>query len=173
MNIMKKYLLAIVCLCLFTGIQAQQKLAVYAGGFYNLENLFDTEDDPDNPGDDEFLPDGPYQWTPGKYQKKLSNMANTIYRLGRDICPAGVAFLAISEVENRRVVEDLVKTEPLAAMNYQFVHYPSPDRRGIDVAFLYNARPAAGERLDGGRESTCDCKSLAIALRRRQVVGVP
>lgn len=137
---MKKYLLAIICLCLFANVQAQQKLAVYAGGFYNLENLFDTEDDPENPGDDEFLPDGPYHWTEEKYKKKLSNMANTIFQLGRNICPAGVSFLAVSEVENRRVLEDLVATEPLAAMNYQIVHYPSPDRRGIDVAFLYNPK---------------------------------
>lgn len=137
---MKKVLLAICCLCfVVVGAQAQ-KLAVYAGGFYNLENLFDTEDDPENPGDDEFLSDGPYNWTSEKYQKKLGNMARVISMLGRDICPAGVAFLAISEVENRRVVEDLVKTEPLAERNMQLVHYSSPDRRGIDVAFLYNPR---------------------------------
>ena len=48
-----------------------QRMGVYAVAFYNLENLFDTEDDPANPGDDEFLPDGPYRWTPEKYRQQL------------------------------------------------------------------------------------------------------
>lgn len=119
---------------------AQARLGVYAAGFYNLENLFDTVDDPDNPGDDEFLPEGPYAWTSEKYQQKLKNMAKVIAKLAREVCPGGPALLGVSEIENRRVLEDLVKTEPLASMGYEIVHYDSPDRRGVDVGCLYNPR---------------------------------
>ena len=62
--------------CTAFSLHAQQKrLGVYAAGFYNLENLWDTEDDPDNPGDDEFTPSGPYEWTDTKYRQKLDNVA--------------------------------------------------------------------------------------------------
>lgn len=118
--------------------QEKKKYAVYAGGFYNLENLFDTDDDPNNRGDDEFTPEGSYNWTEQKYHQKLSNIANVISQLGKDDCPSGLAFLGVSEVENRRVLEDLLKTAPLNKMNLKIIHYDSPDRRGIDVAFLYN-----------------------------------
>ena len=47
---------AFLVLCLSTGLLAQGKLGVYAAAFYNLENLWDTEDNPDNPGDDDFTP---------------------------------------------------------------------------------------------------------------------
>lgn len=134
--------LFILCISLFALLSAtvgQARLGVYSVGFYNLENIFDTEDDPNNPGDDEFLPNGPYAWTPEKYQQKLKNMAKVITKAAREKCPAGPALLGVSEIENRRVLEDLVKTEP-ASMGYEIVHYDSPDRRGVDVACLYNPR---------------------------------
>ncbi|WP_294083474.1 endonuclease/exonuclease/phosphatase family protein [Proteiniphilum sp. UBA5384] len=120
---------------------AQQKnYNVYSIAFYNIENLFDTEDDPDNNGDNEFLPGSTYNWTQDKYEKKLDNIARVISRLGRDYCPMGPAVIGISEVENRKVLEDLVKRPAIAAMGLEIVHQESPDRRGIDVALLYNPR---------------------------------
>lgn len=138
---MKKnfYLLAALLIVFSFSLNAQnKKYAVYAGGFYNLENLFDTEDDPNNRGDDEFTPTGPYKWTEEKYKKKLSNIADVISQLGKDECPAGLAFLGISEVENSRVIEDLLNTAPLNTTGYKFIHHESPDWRGIDVALIYN-----------------------------------
>lgn len=127
--------------CIAFSLSAQQKrLGVYAAGFYNLENLWDTEDDPDNPGDDEFTPNGPYEWTETKYSQKLDNVAKVISQLATEYCPAGPAIIGISEVENRKVIEDLVKREAIASRNYQIVHFESPDHRGIDVAALYNPR---------------------------------
>lgn len=127
--------------CTAFSLHAQQKrLGVYAAGFYNLENLWDTEDDPDNPGDDEFTPSGPYEWTDTKYRQKLDNVAKVISQLATEYCPAGPAIIGISEVENRKVIEDLVKREAIASRNYQIVHFESPDHRGIDVAALYNPR---------------------------------
>ena len=67
-------------------------------------------------------------------------MAKVIAKLAREKCPGGPAILGVSEIENRRVLEDLVKTEPLASMGYEIVHYDSPDRRGIDVGCLYNPK---------------------------------
>ena len=123
------------------GISAQaQRAAAYAVAFYNLENLFDTVDDPNNPGDDDFLPTGPYQWTEDKYEQKLDNLARVISQLAREICPAGPAIIGVSEVENRKVLDDLVQRPAIANMGLKVVHYDSPDRRGIDVALLYNPR---------------------------------
>ena len=60
---------------------SETKYEAYAVAFYNVENLFDAEDDPDNKGDDEFLPSGPYNWTQAKYEKKLHNIASVIAQL--------------------------------------------------------------------------------------------
>ena len=94
---------AFLVLCLSTGLLAQGKLGVYAAAFYNLENLWDTEDNPDNPGDDDFTPGGKYEWTQVKYEQKLQNVAKVISQLARDYCPAGPAIIGISEVENKKV----------------------------------------------------------------------
>lgn len=114
------------------------KSKAYVIGFYNLENLFDTYDDPAH-NDEEFLPDGKNQWTEAKYQKKLANMAKVI-RAMHDDNGCWHTILGISEIENRLVVEDLVSQESIAEANYQIVHYDGPDRRGVDVGLLYNPR---------------------------------
>ena len=118
---------------------AQQKsYGVYSLAFYNVENLFDTEDDPDNWGDDDYLPEGSYKWTNDKYEKKLDNIAKVLSRLAREQTPLGPAVIGVAEVENRRVLEDLVKRPAVAEMNLMIIHQDSPDRRGIDVGLLYN-----------------------------------
>ncbi|MFB0973790.1 MAG: endonuclease/exonuclease/phosphatase family protein [Bacteroidales bacterium] len=103
--------------------------------FYNLENLFDTENDP-NINDEEFLPNGAKRWTVEKYNKKQHNMARVIASVAADN-RAFPAVIGVSEIENRRVLEDLVSQDAIASANYQIVHHDSPDLRGIDVAFLY------------------------------------
>ena len=137
-----KHLIITFALLLGLTIQtgAQERTGVWSTAFYNLENLFDTEDDPDNRGDDEFLPTGPYAWTENKYQQKLANIARTLSEIGRPTCPVGPAIIGLAEVENRRVLEDLVARPELTPMTLRVIHYQSPDRRGIDVAMLYNPR---------------------------------
>lgn len=118
---------------------SQQKQNVYAVAFYNLENLFDTERDLTiNDGD--FTPGGSYAWTQDKYQKKISNMSYAISKLAKEYTADGPAFIGVTEVENRRVLEDLVGAKALSSVGYGIVHYDSPDRRGIDVALLYNPK---------------------------------
>jgi len=128
----------IVSIFCTSGLQAQkQEVKVAAIGFYNLENLFDTEDDP-NIKDEEFTPDGSKAWTEEKYKEKLTNMAYVISQMGTDLTPNGVSILGISEIENRKVVEDLIKEPQLAERGYEIIHYDSPDFRGIDVGLIYN-----------------------------------
>ncbi|MCC8035407.1 MAG: endonuclease/exonuclease/phosphatase family protein [Rikenellaceae bacterium] len=137
---MKKYaslIAAILFVWSYAG--AQTRHAVYSIGFYNVENLFDTERD-ETINDVDFTPEGSYNWTEDKYREKLSNMAYVLSRLGKETTTAGVAAVGLAEVENRRVLEDLVATGDLAEMGWDIVHYDSPDRRGVDVALLYNPR---------------------------------
>ncbi len=104
-------------------------------GFYNVENLFDTKDNPVI-DDDEFLPAGDKKWTVERYQKKLEKLAQAIDSLGD---ADGAEILGLAEIENRAVIEDLLRTERLKAKNYKIVHFDSPDKRGIDVAMIYKA----------------------------------
>lgn len=98
--------------------------------FYNVENLFDTIDDP-NTKDEEFLPVSPKKWTIERYQKKLDNLAEVVAAMGYP------ELLGLAEIENRRVLEDLINHEKLKEAGYNIVHDDSPDFRGIDVALLY------------------------------------
>lgn len=128
-------------LCLFVSIsvQAQQeakKFRVINIAFYNVENLFDTINSP-GINDAEYTPEGSNKWNTEKYTAKLRNLAEAISKIGVDATPHGPAIIGLAEVENRGVLEDLVKQEAIANRNYQIVHFHSPDRRGIDVALLY------------------------------------
>ncbi len=108
-------------------------------GFYNLENLFDTINTPDVK-DEEFTPDGPKLWNSEKYWHKINHMATVISKMGTEINPDGMAVLGISEVENESVIKDLISQPELKNRNYKIIHYDSPDRRGIDVAMIYNPK---------------------------------
>ncbi len=116
-----------------------KKYTVATVGFYNLENLFDTIHDA-HKRDYEYLPDGIKKWNAEKYNDKLFNMARVISQIGRSDNNKGVDILGVSEVENRRVLEDLVKQTPIKKRNYQIAHFESPDKRGIDVGLLYNPK---------------------------------
>ena len=120
---------------LISNAQEQKKEAVIA--FYNVENLFDTENDP-NKNDEQFLPTGDYQWTAERYHQKLENLSSVISLIGQD--KGGVVVIGVSEIENRKVLEDLAAMPKLKSLNLAVAHHDSPDRRGVDVAFLYNQK---------------------------------
>ncbi len=135
---------AFLLLVLFVNlsVSAQEHKKEYVAtlvGFYNLENLFDTINTP-GVKDEEFTPEGPKLWNGERYHHKLHNMAKVISQIGTEINPDGLAVLGISEVENEGVVKDLVAQPALKSHHYQIIHYDSPDRRGIDVAMLYNPK---------------------------------
>ena len=102
-------------------------------GFYNLENLFDTQDDPQT-SDDDLTPASYKQWDEARYRTKLSNLASVIKELG---AADGPDVLGVIELENKQVLKALVAEPAIADRNYQIVHFDSPDPRGIDVALLY------------------------------------
>lgn len=103
--------------------------------FYNVENLFDTLDDPATRGDDEYTPDGEKFWDDERYQEKLINLSKAI-TLFQSRSP--LAF-GLAEIENREVLEGLIQTPLLRTTPYKIVHFDSEDRRGIDCAFIYDA----------------------------------
>ncbi len=119
--------------------EAEKKYKVACVGFWNFENLFDTEDTPDV-RDSEFTPDGRKNYTKEIYKEKQGNLAEVISQLGTTMTPDGLAILGVCEVENKMVLEDLVAHKKLEKQNYSIVHYDSPDKRGIDVALLYQPK---------------------------------
>lgn len=136
---MKRHLLAFACfllLCLATS--AQKKYAVYAVGFYNQENLFDTCHD-EGKRDYDFLPEGSYRWNGLKYSHKLHNMARALSEMGTTMLPGvGCSVIGMAEVENAKVLIDLCAQPELRKRGYQYCHVEGPDKRGIDCALLYN-----------------------------------
>ena len=103
--------------------------------FYNVENLFDTINDPEV-RDDEFTPDGVKKWNSAKYNKKISNLERVFFDIA-SIDKNYPAVIGLAEIENRTVLEDIIATAKLSPANYRIVHYDSPERRGVDVAFFY------------------------------------
>ncbi len=105
--------------------------------FYNVENLFDIEDDT-TINDDEFLPNGVKGWHYGRYQQKLTNIYKTMSALGGWGGPPEI--IGFCEIENRKVLKDLISRTPLNKYNYDIVHENSQDARGIDVGLIYNKK---------------------------------
>jgi len=138
-----KKLLTFITLILFgiVAVHAQEKkFNVYAVGFYNLENLFDTCHDAGK-NDYEYLPDGRNRWNALKYTHKLKNMSRVLSEMGTDVLPnVGCSFIGVSEVENANCLKDLCDQPPLKARNFQFCHVEGPDKRGVDCALLYNPK---------------------------------
>ena len=104
--------------------------------FYNLENLFDTIDDPDT-YDEDFTPSGKLNYTSFDYRRKLRKLSSIIRKIGSDESDEGPHVLGVSEVENRQVLEDLISQPELDSLPYAIAHVDSPDLRGIDVALIY------------------------------------
>ncbi len=146
MNTRLYYFLCAVIIVLFCACAADKKAvdeklnpelsnSSYRIMFYNVENLFDTEDDPEI-NDNEFLPEGDRYWSDYRYKQKLSNIYKVIVALGEWDLPK---LVGLSEIENRKVLDDLLNYTPLYKTDYKIIHYESPDSRGIDVALLYRS----------------------------------
>lgn len=101
--------------------------------FYNLENLFDTEDD-SLTHDEEFTPEGARHWEDRRFYRKVHSTFKVLAALGEWEAPA---FAGFCEVENRECVQSLIYDSPFRNTAYKVVHFDSPDRRGIDVAAIY------------------------------------
>lgn len=112
---------------------------IHTVAFYNFENLFDTINDPDT-HDDEWTPRGSQHWTAEKYHQKLQNLARVLADIGKPENTNSPTLIGCSEIENRDVLEDLVQQPNIAMQDYGIIHFNSPDKRGIDVALLFQKK---------------------------------
>ena len=115
---------------------------------YNVENLFDTKHDTLK-NDSSFLPEGMHHWTYRRYQTKIDRIAQVLVNIGGW---ESVPLVGLCEVENARCLRNLCYK--LRRFHYKYVHYDSPDERGVDVALLY----------DSTRLSILHSRALSLAL---------
>ncbi len=133
-----KLIFVLVFITSFITINAQEKkrFKIHTVAFYNLENLFDTINDPDK--FDEKSPIMELKANRGAiYKNKIKNMARVIANIGSDKTNNAPAVIGVCEIENRAVLEDLVNNPLLLAKDYGIIHFEGPDNRSIDVALLY------------------------------------
>ena len=136
---MQKILIIILAVCSASIASAQNKYKVSLIGFYNLENLYDTVNNT-MVDDEEFLPNSERHYNSRIYWDKQDRLSQVISQMGTEINPDGLAILGVAEIENDTVLNDLVNTKLLKDRKLRIVHYNSPDRRGVDVAMLYNPK---------------------------------
>ena len=133
-----RIVLPLLICCITFGAFAQDKkqYKIHTVAFYNLENLFDTEDDAlkfDEASPIMELNDD----REGVYAKKVKNMARVIADIGTDMARNSPAIIGVCEIENRKVLEDLINDPLLLGKDYGIIQFEGPDRRSIDVALLY------------------------------------
>jgi predicted extracellular nuclease len=139
MNIKSKYLLlfSIALFCIQTEMAIAQVLSNSRGDirimFYNVENYFDTFDDSVT-ADNEFLPQSEKNWNYYRYKEKTTQLFKTIAAVGELQPPEIICF---AEIENKKVLLDLIRKTPLEKFEFEIVHFDSPDHRGIDVGLIY------------------------------------
>lgn len=122
--------LAVILFVSTSFAQEKKNYAIHTVAFYNLENLYDTINDP-NTRDDEWV------YTKEYFNQKIKNVAKVISVLGTGKNTNSPVVMGLGEVENRSVLEALVKDPQIAGKNYGIIHFDSPDRRGIDCGFIY------------------------------------
>lgn len=132
------------CLILFFTISSllnaqEKKFKIHTIAFYNLENLFDTINNPQKL--DEYSPIMELKTNRNvAYEKKVKNMARVISKIGFDTTRNTPSIIGVCEVENKTVLEDLVNDSLLIHKDYGIIHFDAPDVRGIDVALLYQKK---------------------------------
>ena len=142
-QIMKRTISILLSITFAALVHAQKnevkKYKIRTVAFYNVENLFDTINDVSK--NDEASPIMEMKGDRGKvYWDKIHKLATVIAQIGKEKSNTSPAIIGLAEVENRSVLEDLVTSEQLKSKRYEIIHYDSPDKRGIDVALLYQPR---------------------------------
>lgn len=136
---LSKYFLFVFYFSISIAFAQEKQYKVNTIAFYNVENLFDYERDP-SIFDEDWTPDGKNNWTKENYEDKLTKLARVISEIGVDVAGTSPAIIGLAEVENRRVLEDLINEPALLSQDYGIIHFDSPDRRGIDVALFYKKK---------------------------------
>jgi predicted extracellular nuclease len=130
---MKKMTLLSLFISMVLMLSGQKNDLAFTVAFYNVENLFDLSDHPETQ-DEEFTPESEKAWDMEKYEKKLDDLSFVLRAINKDELPE---IIGLCEVENKKVLDDLIQTKSLSKGEYGIVHYESPDLRGIDCALLY------------------------------------
>jgi predicted AAA+ superfamily ATPase len=110
----------------------------YAIEFYNIENLFDIEN-VTLTNDDDFLPTSAERGTAERYENKLLKLGRVIFKIGQKDTKIAPIIIGLAEVENSKVVSDLLRRKNLISERLSYSYYDSSDERGIDVALLYKS----------------------------------
>jgi Endonuclease/Exonuclease/phosphatase family len=131
--------ITIAILLVSTGYAQKENFKPSLIGFYNLENYYDTVNNP-VVDDEEFLPNSERHYNTRIFLDKVDRLSSVISQMGTDINPDGMALLGVAEIENDTVLNILVNHKSLKSRKLKLVHYDSPDRRGIDVGLLYNPK---------------------------------
>ncbi|MEE9348808.1 MAG: endonuclease/exonuclease/phosphatase family protein [Flavobacteriaceae bacterium] len=122
------------------GTANSKEFQIRTVAFYNLENLFDTINDPTKMDEKSPIMDMQPKNRGKAYMAKLDNMAKVLSEIGVEKANTSPAIIGVCEIENKKVLEDLIAHSLLKSKNYGIIHYESPDGRGIDVALLYQKR---------------------------------
>jgi len=123
----------------FLSVAQKKQYPIAALAFYNLENFFNPEDNPET-NDDDFTPNGSHRYTEAIFKQKAHNMAEVLAQLGTEHTPDGAALIGVCEVEDDRALKVLLQQTELKQRKYRFIRIEGPDRRGINVALIYNPR---------------------------------
>lgn len=138
---MHKYLFfSLFTIIMTKAVFAQKKqYQVIAVASYNCENFFDPIHDTTKQ-DEDFTPNGQYHYTEEIYKQKQHNIATVIQKLATDVTPDGAAIVGLVEIENSKVLNDLVHQPEIADRKYEYIWFPTSDERGISTAMLYNPK---------------------------------
>lgn len=150
--------------------QAEKAYKIRSIAFYNVENLFDTENDT-LIFDDDRTPDGKDKWTLERYNKKLEHISKVLSEIGSETTKTSPDIVGLCEVENLKVIEDLINHPNLQEKDYGIVHYDSPDERGIDVALLYKKEAFLPTSFSSHRLLLIDNDDKRNYTRDQLVVG--
>ncbi len=168
---MRLPLLIFLIISYTTVLQSQTKnYKIHTVAFYNLENLFDTINDPEK--NDEASPMAVIKNNRQEiYFQKINNMAKVISEIGSEKTNTSPSVIGVAEVENKQVLEDLVNHKYLIHKNYGIIHQDSPDLRGIDVALLYRKRHFTPIHYQSHTLKLWNAKGVRIHTRDQLVVA--
>lgn len=164
-----KWVLSLLLAGLSITLHAGEK--TYLAAFWNVENLFDTVDEPLT-RDEDFTPTGKYQWTEERLRNKFEHLAQVINEVNPDL-------LGLAEIENKAVLLQLVRGY-LQRKNYAVIERDSPDERGIDCALIYDSTLFYLKELRfhpvllaGGDRTREIVEAVLIPIERRNAPDAP
>ncbi len=143
--------------------------------FWNVENFFDWRNDSTTVSDVEFSAAGERHWTWKRFQAKANAFAKALFWVEAETGRLP-DVIGLEEVENAFVLRQVLQKTALRKLDYKYVHYDSPDRRGIDVALLY--RPSRLELLDSkpchlfAADSVLATRDILLCVFRRDSTKV-